>query len=82
MSSSSEPTETTANQNEARVQRRLDEKRDVARQRTKEFDPLDFEAVDFDYRKVKERRAMEELKSGKYKQPTFVSSRFGIYRFN
>uniref|UniRef100_A0A336LLH1 CSON011440 protein n=1 Tax=Culicoides sonorensis TaxID=179676 RepID=A0A336LLH1_CULSO len=72
LSSSSEETETTNNRNEMKVQAKLEASKQTVRLNTKEVDMTDYDNVDFDYRKVKERRAIEEIQCGGYRQPTFV----------
>lgn len=43
---------------------------------------MDENIIDFESRKVKERRAHEEVKSGRYRQPNFITSNHFCYYNN
>lgn len=45
-------------------------------------DSLDENIIDFESRKVKERRAYEEVLSGKYRQPNLIASEDDIWLLN
>lgn len=67
---SSSETETTANRNEERVRNKLKEQHEKAN--CFEYS-LDEHIIDYEARRVKERRAHEEILSGRYRHPAFIS---------
>lgn len=48
------------------------------RLRNQNRNPREFDSdlIDFEARRIKERRAHEELISGRYRQPAFISSKY------
>ncbi|XP_058819355.1 uncharacterized protein KIAA0513 isoform X2 [Topomyia yanbarensis] len=68
--SSSEDTETTENRNQAKVDRMLRQKYEASLWKHPDHHTVSHE-VDFELRRAKERRAHEEVLSGRYRNPAF-----------
>uniref|UniRef100_A0A8D8ERS5 Uncharacterized protein KIAA0513 n=1 Tax=Culex pipiens TaxID=7175 RepID=A0A8D8ERS5_CULPI len=68
--SSSEDTETTETRNQAKVDKMLRQKYEASSWKHPE-DPVVGQKIDFELRRAKERRAHEEVLSGRYRNPAF-----------
>lgn len=70
MSFASTSTETPENVNETKLRKKLREQHEKAN--FTEYS-LDDHIIDYELRRVKERRAHEEILSGRYRQPAFIA---------
>ena len=72
LSFASTSTETPENVNEAKLRKKLREQHEKTN--NPEYS-LNDHIIDYELRRVKERRAHEEILSGRYRQPAFIASK-------
>jgi hypothetical protein len=79
LSFGSTSTETPENVNEAKLRKKLREQHEKASNNA-EYS-LDDHIIDYELRRVKERRAHEEILSGRYRQPAFIARKYGTLTY-
>ncbi|KAL7025864.1 hypothetical protein ACKWTF_013667 [Chironomus riparius] len=75
LSFASTSTETPENVNEAKLRKKLREQHEKTN--NPEYS-LNDHIIDYELRRVKERRAHEEILSGRYRQPAFIANRINV----